>query len=296
MSRPVYLHAGAHRTGTSSFQLCLAQNRAALARAGYGVAYPGRDGVPGGRLKLRLPGPRHGAGQMARIEAIARAALAEVAPEPDRALILSEENIPGRMFHFYSGQFFPASAARLRVLAQALGAPPVHLIYVLRPYAALYASAYRKRAEDNAVAPFAEIVPHLLAIDRGWPDLLAEMRDILAPARFSVVAYENRGQSRDLLRLLVPELATVDLTEPDRVVNLSASDAALAILQGKYRAGEKPDRAEWRRIIEAHRNDPHSGEFAPYTEDQRARLDARYARDLDRVAGMAGITVIPGRD
>ncbi len=296
MPRPVYLHAGAHRTGTSSFQLCLAQNRAALARVGYGVAYPGRDGVPGGRLKLRLPGPRHGAGRMARIEAIARAGLAKAAPDPDRALILSEENIPGRMFHFYSGRFFPASAARLAVLARALEAPPVHLIYVLRPYAALYASAYRKRAEDNAVAPFARIVPHLLSIDRGWPELLAEMRDILTPGRLSVVAYENRGQSRDLLRLLVPELAGVDLTEPDRVVNLSASDAALAILQGKYHAGEKPGRAEWRRIIEAHRDDRQSVAFASYTGDQRARLDARYARDVERVAGMAGITMISGRD
>ena len=36
--RGVFIHAGAHRTGTSSFQLCLAQNRAArLLAAGRGV-------------------------------------------------------------------------------------------------------------------------------------------------------------------------------------------------------------------------------------------------------------------
>ena len=48
MNKRIYLHAGAHRTGSSSFQMCLYANRDLLGSMGLDVAYPGRDGVPGG--------------------------------------------------------------------------------------------------------------------------------------------------------------------------------------------------------------------------------------------------------
>ncbi len=39
MSRDVFIHAGAHRTGTSSFQLCMATNRDRLEAAGFDLSY-----------------------------------------------------------------------------------------------------------------------------------------------------------------------------------------------------------------------------------------------------------------
>lgn len=59
MTKPIYIHAGAHRSGSSSFQLCLSHNRAALMQAGYDLAYPSRDGAPMGELQMKLPRPRH---------------------------------------------------------------------------------------------------------------------------------------------------------------------------------------------------------------------------------------------
>ena len=159
MTKSVLIHAGAHRTGTSSFQLCLHENRAVLDRYGYDIAYPGRDGVAGGNLRLPLPRRRHGEKRIPQYAARARSVLMGLSPDAGRGLVLSEENIPGPMLHFYHGQFFPASRKRFLSLAGALEAAPVHVLYVVRSYAEMFVSAYRKRAEDNPVAPFAEIVP-----------------------------------------------------------------------------------------------------------------------------------------
>ncbi|GHF71602.1 hypothetical protein GCM10017056_48160 [Seohaeicola zhoushanensis] len=292
MSKPVFIHAGAHRTGTSSFQLCLAENRGLLDRHGLDVVYPGRDGVPGGRLRMPMPRPRHGAKRIPAFAADLRAHLSKLAPDPDRGLVISEENIPGPMHHFYEGRFFPASARRLAVLAQALEGRAQHLLYVLRPYDALYVSAYRKRAEDNPVPPFAELAPQFLAMDRGWPALVAEFRDILRPETLTVIDYARRGSSAALLARLVPQLAAEPLAEPARLVNLSATDRALEVLQARYRAGEELARKEWQEVIAEHQDDRADRGFAAFAAEDADRLRARYAADIETIAAMDGVTFL----
>ena len=51
----LYLHLGAHRTGTSSFQNFLGLNAGRLGDWGVRAVYPGRDGARGGALRLKLP-------------------------------------------------------------------------------------------------------------------------------------------------------------------------------------------------------------------------------------------------
>ena len=292
MTRPVYIHAGAHRTGSSSFQLCLARNRAVLAEQGFDVAYPGRDGVPGGKLRLKLPRPRHGAKRVPEFAASVKAHLERLSRDPERGLILSEENIPGPMIHFYEGRFFPASALRLEVMTAALDAPPEHLVYVLRPYDQLFVSAHRKRAEDNPVTPFDQLVPHFMAMDRGWPELVAEFRDILKPRRLTVLDYAARGDSRSLLARLVPGLPANMLEEPDEAVNVSATDAALLELQERYQKGEELSREAWKAVLARHAGDREPRGFAAFSEADREVLKARYDRDLERVAALDGVDLV----
>lgn len=287
MTKPVFLHLGAHRTGTSSFQMCLDLNRPTLQTAGFDAAYPGRDGIPGGRLRLKLP--RNG-----DIGPVLRE-LHRHSPEPARGLILSEENIPGPMRPFYRGRFYPRAEVRLRSLRQALqqlGAGEIaRVLLVLRRYDGLFVSAYRKRAEDNPVPPFAEIRPHLLAMDRGWPELVQAVRAILAPRELVILDYGRRGSSTALLRRLVPEV-TAPLQEPGQAVNLSATDAALRQLQARYRAGETLDRAGWQAVIRAHAEAREDLGFAGFSDEETRILTERYAADLTRIAGMDGVTLL----
>ncbi|MCA0920945.1 hypothetical protein [Pseudooceanicola nanhaiensis] len=288
---PVYLHAGAHRTGTSSFQMCLSLNADALRAAGYDLAYPGRDGIPGGNLQLRLPAPRHGPRKVRRLGEAAGAHLAALRSDATRPLILSEENIPGRMLHFYQGRFYPAAAARARALKTALPGPVAHLLYVVRPYDTLYVSAYRKRAEDRPVEPFATIRPRLMAMDRGWLELMELLIEQLTPARVTVVDYAARGSSAALLGHLL-EADPAGLKEPGQVVNLSATDAALEALQARYARGETLERDAWKAVIAEHAEAQEPRGFAAFTQGEAEDLRARYAADMERLGRMPGVSVV----
>ncbi|PIE13107.1 MAG: hypothetical protein CSA70_07555 [Rhodobacterales bacterium] len=290
-SKPIFIHAGAHRTGTSSFQNCLSANRATLEREGFDLAYPDRDGAPGGELALRLPQPRHRRDKDKNFEAFCRMALATHDRGAERPLILSEENLPGRMMHFYAGQFYPAARRRLRVFKGALPGPVSHVIYVIRPYDALFVSGFRKRAEDNPVSPFKDSAERMVAFKGGWPEMLGTLRKVLSPTRMTVVEYGRRGASRDLLALLIGGAAE-RFKEPEQALNTSATDAALIELQRRYLAGEKLQRPAWQQVIRENADRNEDMGFAAFTPEQSETLRNRYAVDLDRIENLDGLTLL----
>ena len=297
-AKQIFIHAGAHRTGTSSFQNCLAQNRAALESEGFDLAYPGRDGAPGGRLRLRLPQPRDGRHGRERFELLCRESLRGHSPDPARALILSEENIPGRM-NFRAGRMFPLVDLRAAMLGRAIAATEadwgvpaevVHLVYVVRPFDELFVSAFLRWAEDRPAIPFADAVPKMVAFKGSWHRTVQALRDGLRPVRLSVVEYGRRGESRDLLARLVGGEAA-RFGEPGRNLNVSPGDAALFALQEKYHAGETVTPEEKQRIVEAGEGQE-SPAFAAFSPAQVKRLRERYARDLEQVAALEGVEFI----
>ncbi len=297
MDKKIYIHAGAHRTGTSSLQMCLAENADTLQRLGYDLAYPTRDGAPGRGLALRLPRPRDVGAKGLSLRPFIRKTrneLDQISPDATRALILSEENIPGPMRSFYAGKFLPAASLRAHALRRALPNPPAHVLFVTRSYDALFVSAYRKRAEDNASRPFAELRDTLATITGGWVDVITALRDDLKPAQLTVLDYAARGSSPQLLTRLIPDLAGTDLHEPARTVNLSATDKALEILQKRYHAGEELSRPEWQSVIAKHSDTREDRGFAAFTPEQAQTLQSRYANDLDQIETLDGVTLIRG--
>ncbi|WP_299416285.1 hypothetical protein [uncultured Sulfitobacter sp.] len=290
--KPLYVHLGAHRTGTSSFQMMLAENCDVLRAAGYDVAYPGRDDIPHGDLRLRLPQPRNTGKWEATFLPGATKELARHATADTHAMILSEENIPGKMIHFPNGQFYPAAEKRLHVLAAAAGAPVLRAVLVVRDYAGLYISAYRKRAEDNPSPPFAEGRQNMLKMDRGWPDLVRLVFKHLGVQELVVIEYGRRGRSVDMAGMLVPDLADVSLVEPARRMNHSATDAAMIELQKRYHAGEKLARGDWQQIIAEHRDDRASYGVSEFSKRQKRILDGRYAEHLDEIAAMPAVMLL----
>lgn len=291
MPNKVYVHMGAHRTGTSSFQLCLDVNSAALRAAGYGVGFPSRDGVERGNLSLRLPQPRHK--DIAEFVPRIRRQVSRVPMRyPSQPIVISEENIIGGLFHFQQGRFYPAAEKRMQTLNTALETPPERALLVIREYSALYLSCFRQRAVDRKVGPFREAVPHYLAMDRGWPELVTAILDVMRPRHLTVVRYETRGESRRLLNLLVPDLETDNLTEPARSLNVRGTDAAMIALQKRYETGKEMSRWDRRKLIEDMAGDTRDLGFASFTKTETRALHLRYAQDLDRLSNMTGFTLI----
>lgn len=288
----MYLHLGAHRTGTSSFQMMLSQNRALLTSAGFDLAYPGRDDIPQGTLGLRLPAPRAVEQWESKFVPLCERELQRHATDGSHAMILSEENIPGRMIHFAAGQFYPAAQARMQTLAAAAQAPVLRAVLVVRDYRALFVSAWRKRAEDNKASPFKTGRYNMMHMDRGWPELVRLIQEHLKPQELVVIDYPRRRQSVDILGLLVPELSALPLREPDNRVNHSATDAALAELQRRYHQGEKLKRKVWQKIIAEHREDKRQLGLSVFTARQERILKGRYEAHLDEIAAMPAVQLL----
>lgn len=292
MVKRICLHLGAHRTGTSSFQLCLYENTPLLKEAGFDVAHPKRDGVPKGRLRLKLPRKRHGAHRVPEYAEGVRAHLAKLGPDPARGLILSEENIPGIMRNFYDGQFYPGSENRLATLAAALGARPEVCLFVLRSYDELYASHFRLAAIERAMPPFADLAPVFAGIEKGWPQIVTEIRDILRPERLLVLPYARRGSNTELLRAMVPDLPAGVLREARKSLNVSPTDSALEVLQRTYHAGAEYDAARAEQIMAEHRDIHEDRGFSAFSEAQRDGLRAKYEADLETIQAMDGVTYL----
>lgn len=292
MTKRVFLHLGAHRTGTSSFQQCLYENTALLSEAGYDVAHPRRDGVPKGRLRLKLPRKRHGRHRVPAFAEGVRAHLHKLSPDPARPLILSEENIPGVMRNFYDGQFYPGSDKRLEAMAQAMDQRPQVCLFVVRSYDELFASHFRLAAAGRAMPAFAELAPMLAGIERGWPQIVAEIRDILQPERLIVLPYERRGSSTELLRCLVPDLPAGVLREPRASLNVSPTDGALQVLQEAYHAGRDLTENEVSRIIAQHAGDTGTLGLSQFPDDLREALRGKYRSALAAMAAMEGVELL----
>lgn len=290
MNDEVFLHAGAPRTGTSSFQMFLEANREAIRAQGVDPAYPGRDGAESGALALRLPYPRHDARALRRRARNARRNLAALLSEGRPALI-SEENIPGRFMDIYKGQFFPTAPLRAGFMADVLRPRKVaRLTLVLRPYAAMFLSGFRKRAEDQRQGPFRDIAPRMAAFEGGWPEVVAALTQALDPGELRLLTYRRRPQAQ-LAAEVCPLLDTAKMVEPGTDANTSLSDAALIAMQEKLHAGVDYSPALLEEMRAAYAQTKPEAPYAAFTEAETARLDARFEADLERLEAMPGVTL-----
>lgn len=272
----------------------MAANRAALEADGFDLSYPSRDGVPGGTLAMRLPMPRHGPEDIAAFkEKLGRILKGQVTEGRDK-LLLSDENLPGVIRNFFHAKLYPNCGKRAGVLqhaVQGIGGEVAHMLFVIRPYAELFVSGYRKHAEDRPIGPFEEMADSLSRFQGGWPRTVQALRDKLRPDECTVVEIGRRGASRELLAELVGTKPDA-FVEPDKALNVSATDAAMQALQEVYQSGGTLKRAEWKQVIERHASDTEDRGFARFDAAQKARLDARYADDLDKLRAMPEIRVI----
>lgn len=286
--RQIVLHAGAEGCGAGALQVRLRANRDALAARGYALALPDAAGAG---LRLKLPELRHDAGEAARLATRAGREIDRLAGAFDR-LILSDETIPGRSVHLYSGRFYPAAEARAAALAPALGGRVAHLLFVIRPYDAFFSAVHRARAARRAVPGLADFAAALDGLDRGWPELIAGLQQALRPERFTVIEADD-GQGAALAARLLPDLAPADLAA-EGTAAAPMTDRALIAIQEALAADPKLPQDAIEGLIAQHAGDAADLGFARWPETVAARWRDRYAADLDRIAAMPDIALMRG--
>lgn len=293
------LHIGAHKTATTHLQDALAQRRAAVAAAGV-------DFIP--RELFRAvsdfppPDPRWPPARgFQRRRAFANA-LAQVRLGPETVAI-SEETLPGLTPEMLADPLYPRAERRLASFAALARREELQLFLSIRSFDEALPSAYAQALRAVPLpGGFAACMARAEARPPSWADYVERLLQLFSRAPLTVWTMEAyRADPRGVAALYLG----VD-PGPIEKGNAPASTrtpSSAAVAEAEARSTELPadlSDAERRRIIGGI-YDRHAGngpKFNPLTEPLRARLKARYADDLVRIAGMAPRVrlVHPGKD
>jgi hypothetical protein len=255
----ILLHLGAHRTGTTTFQDWLARNDSALADLGIGSLRPPRT-----RLATLCDSPL---------------------PACDR-LIVSEENLLGPMSGcIEAGVLYPIAPLRLDDLAAWLGAPRV-ILFSVRNTADWWNSAVSFKLREARRLPSAAQVAAMHSGLRRWSDVARDIRRAFPDARIVIRDFGFRTGNPAVQVARATGWPGLDAI-PVRRMNRNA----LPVLDAAALDGFDPaDRAAIAARL-------HGGRIELFDPDIRARMDADYLADLDRIAASGGFEMMgrPGR-
>ncbi|MSU91062.1 hypothetical protein GE300_15845 [Rhodobacteraceae bacterium 2CG4] len=277
----IRLHLGAHRTGTTRLQQELRRRADHLETRGIAVAWPLqlRPETDWGFAALAcLPvlGRHVSCETVRRLAATRAAALAR----GRRRLVISEENYAGGIDRMVRrGVLYPDIAARAALLAPPFRDDPLTVLFSVRGYAGMFASLYAQMARRRPAPGFDRLKPRMLALPRRWPAILAELAAAFPQAQVLVWPFEDMpGNGLQAVRLLLGERDVAAVDEDLPAVYSSPTAPAIARLN-RMRRPEERTRAARRAVIAAFPPGEHPP-FRPWTENERAALDAAYAEDL----------------
>ena len=287
----IVLHLGAHRTGSTRLQYVLDANRDALATNATVALTPPRPGkrvsptirdvlalVPTGRywpvrhyLRLR------------KARAMFRDLVADRPPgTPPRRIILSDENMLGPGFRTDGVGLYPCAYPRLAALRRLLGRPPSAVHLTLRAYDAFLVSVYAMAAVYRRDAPpFDDIRETLLAVHRGWPDVVDDVARAFPGTAVKLTRVERDPMENRVRDLVGPELPERFRFDGEERPNAAPTVEAMAAAAGSG-GRTSPDDLVARYA--------HGARFDPLTEEERSRLARRYVTDLESLqsAGLTG--------
>lgn len=275
----LYLHLGAHRTGTTAFQAFLARNRAALAAAGWAIWLP---------ADLRQ-GPL--SGLAARPDGLAPAAEAALARHVDRALaalaaqgfgrlILSEENLLGTMAGCQAAAApYPQAWARVRRLDALFGGRIRRAGLGLRDRAGWWASTYAFRVPRGGPLPVPADLDRITAQPRGFAELAAEIAEALPGRRVAVWDLAALADRPDRVLAALTGLPPPPGLRPARHGrNAAPTLAALAAMLRARGVGTLPPGLA--AGLAPGLDPAAAARWMPFSPAQRAELDRRHAADL----------------
>ena len=294
----IVLHLGAHRCGSTAVEQTVTQN--------LGVLGPERVEIWPPEVFRAIKGFAHlprvlkrGETKRAKLTSIAedlggRYTRSEAAGA--RTLIWSEENLIGGMHTNLAERDFYASArSRLQAYASFLPAPPKRVALAIRGYAAYWRSAYLYVLDRRTLPEFDDLAVDLSQTNRGWRDLIADIRAVFAEAEILVWRQEAlKGHELDIVARLTGRPTAEGLTLPRRTVNATRlTPADMPAMHRINRDMADTPRIERREALKADRDARTGPAPQMFTATQIAAMDQRYRIDWERLTeGFCGATLL----
>lgn len=200
-------------------------------------------------------------------------------PEGCPHWLVFDENIPALVQHGLTREgFYPEAGRRARIIANHLNLRRPQLVLALRGFTGFVPSLYCETLKSTPYRPFRKFLA-LPPEAMSWIPLIDRLLKAFPAAPLTIYRAEDLpGHEAALLARLtgLPETAFTLLEGTER---LGFSHEAMMRLQAL--AEERPvTRADvWEMVQQYPRDATHPG-FAPWSAEERALLDAAYARDL----------------
>lgn len=268
-----FLHVGAHRCATTTFQKFLGQNRLLLDDQSIAVWTPeqSRKGIFSGMI--RKPGdtqsPAATRGQRG-IELVQletkRLALAEY-----QALIVTEENMIGTARNnLRTGRLYPQLGARLRNFADAFQGNVRRVCLTIRSYDDYWASAIAFAVARGHAVPNAEKLNQLVSQGRRWVDVACEIGNVFPTAEVVVVPFDGvAGHPDALLSTMHRGIDTQSLTKVDPIHAFNRSPGGDQLRKILRARGIAPD------VLPAG-----DARWMPFDAGQQQTLRHQYKQDM----------------
>ncbi|WP_224815795.1 hypothetical protein [Hasllibacter sp. MH4015] len=269
----VILHVGAHRTATTTFQTHLAHHRPLLhdAKCGYWGPKITRGGLFGQAMGARhTPFP----GEMPRMAKRVAMRVEQARQRGITRLIVSDENMLGSLRNCLEDTaLYRDAGQRLATLAGGFGKHRVTIAIGLRAYDDWWTSALAFRLLRAGPLPKDRLREYLVTQPRRWRHVVEDVARAVPSAHIAVWTYEALGAHPDRV---LSELTDIATPAPDaRTLNARPDVPAL---RDYLRACD----------VDADTYLTDDGRFAPFTEDERAALQAQYDEDLHWLRNGAG--------
>ncbi|WP_300519099.1 hypothetical protein [Aliiroseovarius sp.] len=278
------LHIGAHRTATTAMQDMLVAARPALSAARVTALVHEELGAVEGFSTVPV---REGWDKT-------RAAF-DRATRGAETVLISEENLIGDMgWNIRSGQFYPNARRRLSAYRDFLGQAPLRIGLGIRGYADYWISAHAQELSychvgREGVVRFAEARAQLMAVNRGWRDLVRDLRVVFPESELVIWPLEHRIALPDLARRLLG-LADLALPNPPAGVNAAPDHGKLKPLEAFRAKNPNASRHAVQEFLDRCDKQPFEG----FSCADQLRLQARYADDLGALGqGADGAVLLP---
>jgi hypothetical protein len=275
----VFLHMGAHRTGTTTFQRTLQQNHRDLSKNG--VTFWGPRMTRGGMFSGLLRGDDAEAGEtrrlIARNQGVIRLEMDRMQARGQKRLLVSEENMLGGLRANLRAQvLYPGLEARLARFAGAFGPVTTRIGLAIRPYETYWASAYAQGIPQGHRVPEEADLDRLVTQPRTWRHVIGDLARAFPRADIVVWEWDRLvARPRAQLALMAGPVRGLNLRAGQDRHNASAPREVLRAMVAD-RGGDA-----FRRIAEG------TGPYQPFDQHHIEALQARYREDLTWLRGVS---------
>ncbi len=274
----IKLHIGAHRTGTTSLQAALHEQRPNLSQRGVGYWGPFamRDGRYPGLFRWLGTGPLL-AEERKRIDSIVlknkhllEQRLSYQQDQGHKHIILSEENILGSIkVNFKLTGLYPDAPHRLAVFARVFGPYISRISLTIRSYDEYWRSAIAFLLSQGGTFPTPRKLQSLADQPLRWLDVLKNVRMAFPDAEIFVMPFENwvNAYEPHIDAIFGAALGLPPQQYMNRNASKSQQQLRLALLEhGKEETAQKLSEADT--------------PYRPFSPTQIAHMQAIYADDL----------------